>query len=322
MPDRRHLANLPLGALRAFESAARHGSFKAAAAELAVTPAAISHQIKTLETHLGLIVFERLNRGLRLTPTGTRLAATARDSFARLERLLEELAASGLMAGPTTLTISAAPSFATKWLVPRLHRFQAAHPEIELRLQAGDALADLAKSSGVDVALRYGGGDYGPGLRAERLWPGGEVVAVCAPTLVAAGALDGPADVIHHNLLRTAVPAIRQRNSKTADGGWSAWLAAAGIAQSEAARVAAHGPLFGTSQLALEAAIAGRGLALSPTVLVADDLAAGRLVKPFAISLADPFGYWLAYAVERAGESRIRAFARWIRQEVKATVPT
>ncbi|HWT98841.1 MAG TPA: LysR substrate-binding domain-containing protein [Terriglobales bacterium] len=316
--NRRRLSTVPLGALRAFEAAARHNSFKTAAAELAVTPAAISHQIKALEEHLGLILFERLNRGLRLTAGGARLAETAGDAFARLERVLDELEATGQMAGAATLTISAAPTIAAKWLVPRLHRFQAAYPAIDLRLQAGDALADLTGSAGVDVALRYGPGDYGSELHAEKLWPYGEIVAVCAPALLVKGPLEEAADVLQHSLLRVAVPATRQRISKDAAdlGGWPAWLAAAGVMALDAARTVALGPLFGTSQLALEAAVMGRGLALVPRMVVTDDIAAGRLVQPFPVGIPDIFAYWLVYAAARADEARIRAFARWIREEV------
>lgn len=321
MTDRRRLSTLPLGALRAFEAAARHNSFKSAAAELGVTPAAISHQIKGLEEHLGLTLFERLNRGLRLTAGGTRLAETAGDAFARLERVLSELEAGGQMAGTATLTISAAPTIAAKWLVPRLHRFQAAHPAIDLRLQAGDALADLTGSAGVDVALRYGPGDYGGELRAEKLWPQGEIVAVCAPSLLATGSLQRPADVLRHSLLRVAVPATRQRISKDAAdlAGWPAWLAAAGVMEAAAAKKVPLGPLFGTSQLALEAAVMGRGLALVPRMVVADDITAGRLVQPFATGIPDIFAYWLVYAAARADEARIRAFTRWVREEARMT---
>lgn len=321
MTNRRRLATLPLGALRAFESAARHNSFKAAAAELAVTPAAISHQIKGLEEHLGLTLFERLNRGLRLTSGGARLAEAAGDAFARLDTVLEGLEAGGQMAGAAMLTISAAPTIAAKWLVPRLHRFQALYPAIDLRLQAGDALADLAGGGGVDVALRYGPGDYGSELHAEKLWPEGVIVAVCAPSLLATGSLQKSADVLRHSLLRVAVPTTRQRVSLgLADlAGWPAWLVAAGVMEAEAAKKVPLGPLFGTSQLALEAAVMGRGLALVPRMVVADDIAAGRLIQPFAIGIPDIFAYWLVYAAARADEARIRAFARWVREEARET---
>jgi DNA-binding transcriptional LysR family regulator len=235
--------------------------------------------------------------------------------------VLSELEAGGQRAGTATLTISAAPTIAAKWLVPRLHRFQAAHPAIDLRLQAGDALADLTGSAGVDVALRYGPGDYGGELRAEKLWPQGEIVAVCAPSLLATGSLQRPADALRHSLLRVAVPVTRQRISKDAAdlAGWPAWLAAAGVMDAAAAKKVPLGPLCGTSQLALEAAVMGRGLALVPRMMVADDIAAGRLVQPFATGIPDIFAYWLVYAAARADEARIRAFTRWVREEARMT---
>lgn len=316
MPDHSRLATLPLGALRAFDVAARLGSFKGAALELAVTPAAVSHQIKALETRLGTVLFERLNRGLRLTAAGQRLASVTADSFARLEAGLRDLDAAGLTTGSTTLTISTAPSIAAKWLVPRLHRFQAAHPQIELRLQSGDSLADLT-GAGVDVALRYGTGQYGTDVTETQLWPRGEIVVVCAPSLVASGRLNAPRDVLAHPLLRTAMPARRQVAGRGQGelGGWSSWLAAAGIDPAAITGNTLRGPLFGSSHLAIDAAAAGRGLALAPRILVADDIAAGRLIEPFQITVPDPFAYWLVHATRRAGEPRIRAFVRWVQEE-------
>lgn len=322
MLDRRRLSTLPLGALRAFEAASRQGSFKAAAAELGVTPAAISHQIKTLEGHLGQLLFERLNRALRLTQAGTQLAAVSQEAFANIEQVLSDLQSGGLLPGPATLTISAAPSLASKWLVPRLHRFQARHPAIDLRLLAGDALLDLTNGHAVDIALRYGSGAYGAGIYAEQLWAHCEIFPVCASSLVAQAPLNAPADLLRHSLLRTAAPAIRQ----TRHGGrppveaWQLWFAAAGITAADAKSAIARGPHFSNTQLSLDAAAAGRGIALAPAALVTDDLAAGRLVRPFAISATDPFTFWLAYAVNRADEARIRAFARWVREEAAATV--
>ncbi|WP_374313386.1 LysR substrate-binding domain-containing protein [Dongia sp.] len=324
MSNRSRLATLPLGALRAFDAAARLGSFKAAAIDLAVTPAAVSHQIKALETHLGTSLFERLNRGLRLTTAGQRLAAVAADSFARLEAGLRDLDASGLTKGVATLTISSAPSIAAKWLVPRLHRFQAAHPQIELRLQSGDSLADVT-AGGVDVALRYGTGGYGADATETQIWPKGEIVVVCAPSLAAAGGLRRPQDVLAHPLLRTAMPARRQNvtngaadNCEVELGGWSSWLAAAGVEAVGIRPNTLRGPLFGSSHLAIDAAAAGRGLALAPRILVAADLAAGRLVEPFRIAVPDPFAYWLVHAARRADEPRISAFVRWVQEEAAA----
>jgi DNA-binding transcriptional LysR family regulator len=320
MLDRRRLSTLPLGALRAFEAASRQGSFKAAAAELGVTPAAVSHQIKALEAHLGQMLFERLNRALRLTQAGTRLAAVAQQAFASIEQVLSDLESGGLLPGPMTLTISAAPSFASKWLVPRLHRFQAWHPKIDLRLLAGDALLDLTNGHDVDIALRYGSGNYGAGIHAERLWDHCEIFPVCASALIAQAPLEKPADLLRQSLLRTAAPAIRpaQDGGRVPVEAWQLWFAEAGIPAEEAKPAIARGPHFSNTQLSLDAAAAGRGVALAPGALVADDLATGRLARPFAISATDPFAFWLAYAVNRANEARIRAFARWVREEAAA----
>jgi DNA-binding transcriptional LysR family regulator len=324
MSDRPRLATLPLGALRAFDSAGRLGSFKAAAIELGVTPAAISHQVKALEAHLGIQLFERLNRALRLTAAGQHLAKVAREAFRDIEAGLADLEAQGLLGGRRSLTITAAPSFATKWLAPRLHRFQEAHPAIELRLLSGDALLDLTQAPAADVALRYGGGAYGREIHAEKLWPTTELFPVCAPSLLASARLKQPADLLQLSLLRIAspaAPAAATRAGKTSRpvDGWTLWFDAAGVPADAAAKAIARGPLFGSSQPALEAAAAGRGIALTPAILVADDLAAGRLVRPFALSVPDPYAFWLAYAVKRADESRIRAFARWVREEVAVT---
>jgi LysR family glycine cleavage system transcriptional activator len=315
MPERSRLASLPLSALRAFDVAARLGSFKDAAQELSVTPAAISHQIKGLEARLGVALFERLNRNLRLTSAGRRLARVTADSFGRLERGLRLLEGAGVVAGSPTLTISTAPSIAAKWLVPRLHGFQAAKPDVELRLQSGDALADLTNGS-VDIALRYGSGKYGAGVTEHRLWPPGSIVAVCAPVLAPIRKID---DMLKQPLLRTAMPAVRRRAGRRRQddelGGWGAWLSAAGIDRAVIPAKALRGPLFGSSHLTVDAALAGRGFALVPRILVADDLAAGRLIQPFPIAIPDPFTYWLVYAATRAKEPRIRAFLRWIQDE-------
>ena len=302
MAARTALAAIPWTSLRAFEVASRLGSFKAAARELSVTPTAISHQVKRLETHLGLALFERLHRSLQLTPAGEVLAVEAQGAFLRLEQTLGNLKLQGVMAGPESLTVSAVPSFATKWLAPRLHGFQAAHARIGLRIVADEVLVDLRRDRIVDIAVRYGAGPYGAGVHAQRLWPKGEIIAVCAPALARDPSLRSPAGLAQQMLIRTAPPAPRKPSRRAPlRSDWLAWLAAAGVPIDGAVRRALEGPIFSASQLAVEAAVAGRGVALAPAVLDERDIASGRLVRLFATSLPDPNTFWILC---RAGRER------------------
>jgi LysR family glycine cleavage system transcriptional activator len=311
-----NLAALSWTALRAFESASRLGSFKEAARELSVTPTAISHQIRRLESHLGLALFERLHRALQLTPAGESLAQEAQDAFLRLGRVLDSLRLEGRAVGPHALTVSCVPSFATKWLAPRLIEFQASHPKTELRVVADETLVDLRRDRIIDVALRYGPGPYGKELHARRLWPRGEIIAICAPAVAKDPALRSSAGLARHMLIRTATPAWRTMPKRSHPlSEWEAWFAAAGIAIDGTIRKALEGPFFNASQLAIEAAIAGKGIALAPEVLVARDLASGRLVRLFATSIADRNAYWVLCRADRAREARIRSFFKWLLAE-------
>lgn len=301
---------LPLHAVRAFDSAARLGSFKSAAHELDVTPAAISQQVKSLEAYLGTPLFERLHRELRLTRAGHCLAEAADQALATIDTALAQLSEEGLIEHSTALTVTVAPSLAAKWLASRLYRFQIQHPSIELRIRSEGALSDPSTDRQIDIALRYGSGPYAAPLDATRLWPDGHIVAVCSPEL--APSLERVEDLLSHMLLRTAAPL---GSAEPAPTGWLAWLTAAMIDEPAARRALARAPLFGTTQLALEAAAAGRGIALAPSILVRDDLNAGRLVEPFPYRVGDPFSYWLLVRRDRADESRIRAFSRWILDE-------
>lgn len=314
MKPRAPLPNLPLAAIRAFEAASRLGSLKAAAEEISVTPAAISHQIKALEAYLGANLFDRLYRSVRLTSAGERLAATTQRAFKDIGRTLDELKLDGLSAGPATLSISAAASFAAMWLAPRLHLFQALHPAIEIRLAADSTVVDLARDASIDIALRYGPGPYGDALDAARLWPSGEVFPVCAPSLLASGGLDAPQALARHALLRTAPPLGAGLAGRP---DWPAWLTAAGMTGAEANRLLERGPLFDSTQLAIEAAMAGRGVALAPAVLVQDAVRSGRLAKPFALGIPDPYSYWIVCRKDRLQEARIGAFHDWIAGEAE-----
>lgn len=284
-----------------------------------MTPGAVSQQVKALEDHLGVRLFERLNRGLRLTPAGVDLAEATQKAFGGLDAALDALTAQGFAARPGRLSISAPTSYASKWLAPRLYRFHLRHPQFETRLLASDTVKDLERDPGVDVVLRYGAGPY-PGLHAEPLWSEGEVFPVCSPALtVGSERLEKPEDLLRCTLLRVMPCGWSGNSSSTTHelADWNAWLAAAGVDGMVAKEAAASGPLFSNTILAVEAALAGQGVALANSRVVDDDLRSGRLRRPFALSIRDPFSLWLAYRSDRAKEARIRAFAAWIRDEVQ-----
>lgn len=285
-----------LNALRAFEAAARLGSFTAAGRALHVTPSAVSHQVRGLEEQLGLRLFERRPRALRLTPAGARAYAVSRDTFDRLARGLRRLPARS-----RSLTVSVLPSFAAGWLLPRLPHFQADHPGIDLRLHATQEPADL-QGGEADVAIRYGRGRY-PGLRSERLLSD-EAFPVCTPGL--ARGLQRPDDLRGMVLLHDEV--------RGAHGGWAAWLAAAGARRVGAAR----GVRFSDARLLLQAALAGQGVALCRSVLVGDELASGRLVRPFGLALPSRYHYALVMPASAAARPEVRAFREFVVQEARA----
>jgi LysR family glycine cleavage system transcriptional activator len=293
----------PLNSLRAFEAAARHLSFTRAAEELHVTPAAISHQIKALEAHLGVKLFRRLNRTVLLTDAGQACVSGLSEAFDRMAAALEGLRAQDC-GGP--LTVSTSPAFAAKWLVPRLERFQERCPEIDVRVSAAMRLVDFARED-VDVAIRYGPGRY-PGLLSELLLTN-EVVPVCAPALLGGPRpLRVPQDLRHHTLLHDDTP--------TSDGAypnWAMWLGAAGVEGVDPSR----GPRFDYAGLVVEAAAVGRGVALALSTIATGDLAAGRLVRPFAVAVPTPFAYYVVCPEATAARAKVEAFRCWLRAEVE-----
>jgi LysR family glycine cleavage system transcriptional activator len=291
----------PLNALRAFEACARHGSFARAAAELGVTPGAVSQQIRILEETVGTPLFRRTGRSVILTETAQAALPALREGFERLQE------ATRLMRLPVRrqrLTVSVAPSFASKWLVPRLERFQAANAGLEVWVSADMASVDFATSD-VDFAIRYGAGHW-EGLRAELLM-NEAVLPVCAPELVEAG-LRAPADLALFALIHDGAP---EGDPSCPD--WPMWLRARGVSHPDAAR----GLRFNQTSLVIEAAAAGRGVALAKRAIAQDDLAAGRLVAPFAAEPAASvsFAYWMVFPRGRTLTPPMRAFMAWLRQE-------
>jgi LysR family glycine cleavage system transcriptional activator len=297
----------PLNSLRAFEAAARHLSFTKAAEELHVTPAAISHQIKALEELLGVPLFRRLTRALRLTQAGQAALPPLRDGFDKLADAVDLLRAheeSG------AITVSLDPSFAAKWLVPRLDRFRAVHPDLDVRLDATEKLVDFQRDN-VDLAIRYGGGNY-PGLEAERLLSE-EIFPVCSPKLLKGPEpLAQPGDLRRHTLIH-----LEWDSEDVTAPNWRMWLLAAGIHDIDFTR----GPVFSMTSLALQAAIEGQGVALASSFLVADDLAAGRLVAPFDLSVCDPldFAYHIVVPKRTADLPKVVAFKTWLLDEIART---
>ena len=299
--DRRRLP--PLNALRAFEAAARHMNFSRAADELAVTPGAVSQQIQNLEDYIGAPLFKRTPKGLLLTDSAQTALPALREAFDRLAE-----AASLLTAAEEgrRLTVSVAPSFAAKWLVPRLGRFEAAHPDVDVWVSAGLELVDFT-SGEIDLAIRYGSGRY-PGLEVTRLL--GETVSpVVSPALLAQTPLEALSDLSHHVLLHDGSP-----DADESCPDWAMWLAARGVKGVDGAR----GPRFNQSSLVIEATVNGRGVALAKQTLAQADLDAGRLVQPFNIATAVDFAYFVVHPKAKGRLKQVRAFVTWLIEEAEA----
>jgi LysR family glycine cleavage system transcriptional activator len=301
METRRRLP--PLNALRAFESAARHLNFSRAAEELAVTPGAVSQQIQNLEDYVGAALFKRTPRGLLLTDSAQTALPALREAFDRLAEAASLLTAA---VDGRRLTLTAPPSFAAKWLVPRLGRFEAAHPQVDVWLSADMDLVDFAASD-VDLAIRYGPGPY-PGLEAIRLL-NETVIPVMSPELAATNPARAPGDLARHVLLHDG-----SSNADESCPDWQMWLAARGVRGVDATR----GPRFNQSSLVIEAAVSGRGVALAKRTLAQDDLDAGRLVAPMPISTMIDFAYFLVHPKAKGRLPQVKSFVGWIRGEAEA----
>ena len=291
----------PLNALRAFEAAARHASLTRAAEELHVTPAAVSHQVRALEQWLEQPLFRRDGRRLKLTDAGKACLPGLVEGFDRLAEAVAEVRRAD---GRRTLNVTATPSLVGKWLVPRLERFRAAWPDVDVRLSATVEVVDLAGSD-VDLAIRFGSGRY-PGMQVDLLFEE-EVFPVCAPSLLNGPTpLREPADLAGHTLIHDD----SIRNEETLPD-WGMWLRAAGVRDVATDR----GLRFSPAALAVQAAIDGQGVALGRRVLVADDLAAGRLVRPFELGIPARFAYFLVCTPRAAGLERVRVFREWLLEE-------
>jgi len=295
---RQHLP--PLKALRAFEAAARHGSVSRAAEELHVTQSAVSQQVRALERHVGLPLFRRIAGQIELTPEGRDFFPPLRDALDSIDAAAARLAANRA-AG--VLTVSLLPTFAMRWLIPRLGRFQARQPEIEVRLVTTARQADLRRED-IDAAIRYGSGQW-PDLHADLLMTE-DMFPVCAPRLLSeTPALRTVGDLARHTLLLVDAPPRKDD--------WTLWLEAAGARGLEPAGTMK----FESSAQALEAALAGLGLVLAHRPFVVDDLAEGRLVAPFETVVPARDAYYLVYHRSRAELPRLRALRDWLLDEAK-----
>lgn len=294
-------AQLPLNALRAFEAAARHLSFKKAAEELAVTPAAISQQIRSLEDYLGIQLFRRTSRSLILTERAQESLDALRAGF----DLIEEACA--VLQSPEDdgiLRLSVSPSFAAKWLISRLQRYYEDNADIVVKISATNELADFTRED-TDLAIRYGSGGY-DGLYAEELMRE-EVFPVCSPALIEGDdAIRSPCDLAQATLIHDDSSLDDESNPT-----WAMWLKAAGVKVGDGQR-ALH---FNQTALAIEAAIAGRGVALAKRALAETDLKQGRLVRLFKKAHPVDFAYYMVCPDEKKSLAKVSGFMDWLRRE-------
>ena len=283
-------------ALRAFDAAARSGSLTRAAESLHLTHGAISHQIKALEEDLGVKLIERSGRGVRLTDEGERFATRVRAALAEIADAVREMTD---RTNPRQLKLSTLPSFAARWLLPRVARFFKAHPEIDLEIRTNNAIVDFRRDD-VDVAIRHGLGSW-PGVIAEHLLDDFEF-PVCSPRLANGKLPKRPQDLAHFTLLRGEGEQ------------WTPWFEAAGLDWPEPTR----GPLYSDSSHMLQAAIERQGVAIARSSLLGDDLKNGVLVKLFDIVVPMQRKYWLAYPPRMKDSPKLHAFRTWLQEELRA----
>ncbi|HUP31052.1 MAG TPA: transcriptional regulator GcvA [Usitatibacter sp.] len=311
VPDR----SAPLNALRAFEAAARHLSFKKAAAELHVTPGAVSHQIKLLEEFLGVSLFRRLTRALELTSEGTAMLPRLREGLDSLHAAIETVRA---REANCALTVIAPPNFAARWLVPRLARFTTSHPSLELHVASRPAMIDGrengalmpvadARDDAPLVMVRFGNGHY-PGLHVDEVFSA-VYIPVCSPKLMKGPhALRKPDDLRHHTLLHDDT--VVEEGARPS---WSDFLQSVGVDDLDASR----GPHFSDASLSLEAAIEGMGVALAMKPLVSAEIDAGRLAVPFNVTAPTSYSYYLVTPEHTAENGSVSSFRDWLLKEAE-----
>ncbi|PIP80434.1 MAG: transcriptional regulator [Gammaproteobacteria bacterium CG22_combo_CG10-13_8_21_14_all_40_8] len=288
----------PLNSLRAFDSAARHLSFTRAADELFVTQAAVSHQIKSLEEFLGMKLFLRRNRTLLLTHEGQSYWPAIRKMFEQLGEATERLK---MVGASGALTVSVIPTFAVTWLVPRLKKFSQLYPDIDVRLKSCEHLVDFGRDD-VDVQIYFGmPSDYSDNLHVECLLDE-YLVPVCSPELLnGPRPLNSPEDLRYHTLLHDESITI-----------WKDWLDMAGVKGVNLN----NGPIFSHSNLILQAARYGQGIAIGHSVLAQLDIQSGRLVRPFDLVLPSQYSYDILCPKAWADQPKITAFREWLKKMI------
>jgi DNA-binding transcriptional LysR family regulator len=291
------LNSVHLNGLRAVEAAGRHGSLQAAAEELGVTIGAVSQQVIKTEKQLGRVLFERSPRGLVATPYGETLLPRLTAGF----EVLDKAVATARKRDETILTISVAPVFAARWLVSRLDRFAARHPDIRLRIDATTSLVNL-EASDVDIGIRVGRGNW-PGARVELLLEQ-QVFPVCSPAM--AEKLREAADIV-------SVPAVIDAHSMFT---WETWLREVGLAGSQ--MIVRHS--FNDASLCLDAAIAGQGVMLAWQTLAGTSIADGRLVMPYPVRAKTGFAHYFVTPPSRRETGTVLAFKQWVRDEIAETM--
>jgi LysR family glycine cleavage system transcriptional activator len=293
------MKRIPVGPLRAFDVAARTLKLSAAAEELNVTHAAVSRQVKQLEQRLGVKLFERLPRGLKLTAHGALLAEGTRQAFDRLASALEDVSVPAVR---RKLVISTFASLAARWVMPRVQSFATRFADVDLQVQTTTRLVDFNRED-VDIALRFGTGRY-PGLHVVPLFAPKDIV-VCAPSLLARGAkLEVIADLQQHTLLHDE-----------SHRAWTRWLEAAGVKSINPRR----GILCGDRNSMLQATLEGQGVGLAPEIFVINDLASGRLIKIFEQSLKTEFSIYAVCLPRRLNDPLVAGALDWLISESAAS---
>jgi LysR family glycine cleavage system transcriptional activator len=287
-----------LGALQAFEAAARHGSFTRAAEELSLTQGAVSRQVAVLEDMLGVALFERVRQRVSLTEAGSAYAQEVRESLSRIASAT--LATMTLRGAGGTLALAILPTFGTRWLIPRLPEFFQRHPEITINFATRIRPFDFGRE-GLDAAIHFGDPVW-PGAQMHRLM-GETIVPVASPALLEREAIGEPADVLR-------VPLLHQSTRPRA---WAEWLEAQGVDP----RRSIMGPVFEQFVMVAQAAVAGLGMAIVPRFLVEEELRSGQLAVAFDRPVESRQAYWLVYPEEKRDRAPVRAFRDWLLEAAK-----